>query len=206
VRSQLHGRRSQGIRRLQGMTTLDSRTTRDTLPHGNRELPIDRSAGNLDLKLKLDTLPAYPAVAMRTALGERGPIVLVDMRRPAAMSFAPVGRSRLASWTTWVRSRRALREGRGLTFSRTFTGSQRGLQSSNLRLESLNSLILRRVLCFQTAVFRPQRGSLPLQAANSRGQPRPFGLPASIPAKCVRVFGHMATLPDKRGHNCSSLN
>jgi len=77
-----------------------------------------------------------------------------------------------------------------LTFSRPFTGSQRGLQSGNFRLESLNSAILRRILCFQAVIFRLQRGFLPLQAANSRRQLRPFGLPASITANCVRVFGH----------------
>ncbi len=75
------------------------------------------------------------------------------------MSLATVGCSRLATWTTWVRSRRTFREGRCLTFSRPFTGSQRGLQSGNFGLESLNSAILHRILCFQAAIFHLQRGS-----------------------------------------------
>ena len=204
MRFQLHRSRPQGIRRLQGVTPLNARTTCFTHSHGNPELPINRLQRNLDLKLRLDTLSAYATMAVRTTRWQFGLIVLVDARRPAPMTLATIGRSRLASGSTGMGSRRTLREGCRLTFSSTLTGSQRRLQSSDFRPEACNLAILRRVLFFQPTLLGLQRGILALEPANSSRQLRLVNLAASLSyssATYIRVLGHRPALRNNRGHH-----
>jgi len=126
-------------------------------------------------KRRLDTLPAYPALAVRTMLGQLALIGLVEMRRAAAMSpLAAPGRPWLTSRLTGMGPGRPLRKRRRLRLSRTLTGSQCGRQSSPFRLELLNPTILRRVLFFQ---------AFPLASAD-----------------CARVLEPRAALRNKRGH------
>src|SRR3990172_8803343 len=112
----------QVVGRLATLTILISQAQRlleqlQRLARKSARRPPGRAQDSLQAsrqKRQLDTLPAYPALAVRTMLGQLALIGLVDMRRAAAMSVAAIGRPWLASRSTGVDPPRPLRKRRRL--------------------------------------------------------------------------------------------
>ena len=98
VRTQLTGRRSQSVRRLQLMPPLNTTATAGAVPVVNVKLTIDRLSRNVRLVLLADgVLGQLATAALRTALRQRNSPVLIDLLRDHSPCLRPIIVTRLAA-------------------------------------------------------------------------------------------------------------
>jgi hypothetical protein len=140
VRPELTGRRSQSVRRLQRMPSLNTFAATGAVTDVNVKLAIDRLAGNVRLVLLADgVFGQFATPALWTALRQRSLPALINLLGDGSSSLRPIIVTRLTPWLSRDNYLRLAERSR-LTLARTLRFFERCPQLLDLLFQLLKLL------------------------------------------------------------------